>query len=42
LPGQRATEACAIKRENTVRSELRLGERRDYGLGGLAMTRRYR
>ena len=42
LPGQRATDACAIKRENAVRSELRLGERRDYGLGGLAMTRRYR
>jgi len=42
LPGQRATEACAIKRENAVRSELRLGERREYGLEGLAMTRRYR
>jgi hypothetical protein len=42
LPGQRATEACAIKRENAVRSELRLGERRDHGLGSLALSRRYR
>ena len=42
LPGQRATEACAIKRENAVRNELRLGERREYGLGGLALSRRYR
>ena len=42
LPGQRATDACAIKRENAIRSELRLGERREYGLDGLAMSRRYR
>lgn len=42
LPGQRATDACAIKRENAVRSELRLGERRDYGLDSLAMSRRNR
>ncbi len=42
LPTQRATDACAIKRENEIRSELRLGERREYGLDGLAMTRRYR
>jgi hypothetical protein len=42
LPKQRATDACAIKRENEIRSELRLGERREYGLDGLAMTRRYR
>lgn len=41
LPGQRATDACAIKRENAVRGELRLGERRDDGLNSLAMTRRY-
>lgn len=41
-PGQRATDACAIKRENAVRSELRLGQRREYGLNGLAMARRYR
>ena len=42
LPKQRATDACAIKRENEIRSELRLGQRREYGLDGLAMTRRYR
>lgn len=42
LPNQRATDACAIKRENEIRSELRLGQRREYGLDGLAMTRRYR
>jgi hypothetical protein len=41
-PGQRATDACAIKRENAVRSELRLGQRREYGLDGLAMARRLR
>jgi len=41
LPKQRATDACAIKRENEIRSELRLGQRREYGLDGLAMTRRY-
>lgn len=42
LPGQRATDACAIKRENAVRNELRLGERRDAGLGGLTLSRRFR
>ena len=42
LPRQRATDACAIKRENEVRSELRLGQRHEYGLNGLAMARRYR
>ena len=42
LPRQRATDACAIKRENDIRGELRLGRRREYGLDGLAMTRRYR
>jgi hypothetical protein len=42
LPKQRATDACAIKRENEIRSELRLGQRREYGLDGLAMARRYR
>ena len=42
LPGQRATDACAIKRENAVRSELRLGRRREYGLEGLTMARRNR
>lgn len=38
--GQRATEACAIKRENLVRKELRLGQRFDYGREGLALARR--
>jgi hypothetical protein len=42
VPGQRAKDACAIKRENEVRSELRLGERRDYGVDGLVLARRYR
>jgi len=42
LPGQRATESCAIKRENVIRNELRLGQRREYGVDGLAVTRRYR
>ena len=42
LPGQRAQDACAIKRENAIRAELRLGERRDYGLNGLALARRFR
>ena len=40
--GQRVEDACAIKRENAIRAELRLGERRDYGLNGLTMARRYR
>jgi len=42
LPKQRATDACAIKRENEIRSELRLGERREYGLNGLTIARRLR
>ena len=42
LPGERATESCAIRRENEIRRELRLGERREYGLDGLALSRRYR
>src|SRR5687767_4395111 len=41
LPGQRATESCAIKRENVIRNELRLGERRGYGLDGLTIARRF-
>lgn len=40
-PGQRATDACAIQRENEVRLELGLGRRVDYGLNGLALTRRH-
>ena len=39
-PGQRATDSCAIKRENLIRKELRLGLRFDSGREGLAMTRR--
>lgn len=38
-PGERASQACAIERENAVRSELRLGRRVDAGLGGLFLTR---
>lgn len=37
-PGQRATDACAIKRENEIRDELRLGQRREYGLSGLTIA----
>lgn len=42
VDGQRAEDACAIKRENEIRAELRLGERRDHGLNSLAMARRFR
>jgi hypothetical protein len=42
VPGQRATDACAIKRENVIRGDLGLGKRREYGLHGLAMARRFR
>jgi hypothetical protein len=38
-PGQRPADACAIKRENAVRAELRLGLREDAGLSGLALMR---
>lgn len=38
--GQRATDACAIKRENQIRKELKLGLRFDYGREGLALARR--
>jgi hypothetical protein len=40
--GQKPTDSCAIKRENAIRADLRLGERRDYSIHGLAMARRYR
>ena len=40
--GQRATDACAIKRENQIRKELKLGQRFDYGREGLALARRSR
>jgi hypothetical protein len=42
VKGQRVEDACAIKRENAIRAELRLGQRREYGLDGLTMARRYR
>lgn len=42
VKGQRAEDACAIKRENQIRSELKLGNRSDYGLSGLALARRFR
>jgi hypothetical protein len=42
VPGQPAVEACAVQRENAVRSELRLGRRDDAGLNGLSLARRGR
>jgi hypothetical protein len=41
VPGQRPTDACAIQRENAVRSQLGLGQRIDSGLHGLALARRH-
>lgn len=38
--GQSAAGACAIKRENVIRKEMRLGQRFDYGREGLALARR--
>jgi hypothetical protein len=38
-PGQRPTDACAIRRENVVRAELGLGRRLDHGLKGLGLGR---
>jgi hypothetical protein len=38
-PGERAVDACSIKRENAVRAELGLGRRVDYGLHGLSLSR---
>jgi len=40
-PGQRPADACAIQRENQVRSQLGLGRRVDSGLNGLALARRH-
>jgi hypothetical protein len=37
VPGQGATQACSIRRENEVRKEAGLGERIDYSLAGLAL-----
>jgi len=38
-PDERPADACSIKRENAVRSELGLGRRKDSGLDGLALMR---
>lgn len=38
--GERASDACAIRRENAVRAELGLSRRTDYGLEGLNLSRR--
>ena len=38
-PRERAVDACSIRRENTVRAELGLGRRVDYGLQGLNLSR---
>lgn len=40
--GERATDACAIRRENEVRAELGLGRRTDSGLYSLTLSRRGR
>jgi len=40
--GERATDACAIRRENAVRAELGLGRRTDSGLHSLTLSRRGR
>lgn len=40
VPGERATEACSIRRENAVRAELGLGRRTTYGLDDLNVSRR--
>jgi len=39
---QKPADACAIKRENEVREQLKLGQRRSYGLDGLTLARRFR
>jgi hypothetical protein len=38
--GQRASDACSIRRENAVRAELGLGQRADDGLLSLSLARR--
>lgn len=40
--GQRPEDSCAIQRENVIRAELNLGKRKDAGVGGLTLARRYR
>lgn len=39
VPGQEASDACSIRRENAVREELRLGRRTGYGLKDLFLAR---
>jgi hypothetical protein len=39
-PGERAADACSIRRENAVRAELGLGRRVGYGLHDLNFVRR--
>lgn len=41
-PGESATAACAIQRENVVRAELRLGRRTDRSLNSLTLARALR
>jgi hypothetical protein len=41
-PGERAVEACSIRRENAVRAELGLGRRTSYGLDDMNLSRRSR
>jgi hypothetical protein len=38
-PGERAADACSIRRENAVRAELGLGIRTDGGLSSLTLAR---
>ncbi len=38
--GQAAGDACSVRRENAVRAEAGLGERRDYAMGGLVVMER--
>jgi hypothetical protein len=37
-PGEPPASACSIVRENAVRAELGLGQRKDYGLNGLLLA----
>jgi hypothetical protein len=37
-PGQSASDACSIRRENAVRAELGLGRRADHGIYSLALA----
>jgi hypothetical protein len=38
-PGERAAEACSIRRENAVRAQLGLGTRSDDGISSLTLAR---